>query len=188
MILALSTSGPMASVAVFGAGGHLLFCNRMEAARAAGRACLEMLEAWPGRIEHDARFVADVGPGGFSAVKVGVTLAKTLAFSRSALVAGVSSFDLIDPSASVAVPVQRDKYVARRPGLEPEVCDAGEAERCDFGYGSAFEQPTFPDAARAASLLDRLEWIRPESLVPAYVLMPSISQPKRPFGPTRAHA
>lgn len=188
MIVALSTSSPVASVALFGADGDLLFVDRREAARAAGRACLEMLEPWAGRLDGDARFVVDVGPGGFSAVKVGVVLAKTLAFSRDALVAGVASFDLIDPCSPVAIPVQRDKYIVRVPGQDPMVCDASEAGRCDLGYGEAFDHQSPPDAARTADLLDRLVWVRPESLVPAYVLMPSISQPKRSFGTTEAHA
>jgi hypothetical protein len=181
MTVAISTSSPLVSVAVFSLEGRLLYSGRRESPRAAGAACLALLEQLGEPIPVGARFLADAGPGGFTAVKAGVVLAKTLAFAFGGQAAAASSFDLIDPSRTVAVPVQRGKYLVRVPGEEPCVAGQQELPAEAIGYGPAFAESSYPDASCASALIPAASWMPPESLVPSYVLTPSISTPNRPF-------
>lgn len=181
MIVAFSTSSPWASVALLDASGPVA-SDRREAAGAAGAACLRMLEsllASAGLTVGDlAGCVADVGPGSFSGTRVGVTLAKTLAFALGVRAAGVDAFDLIDPSTQVAIPVRRATYLLRRPGEAPVLSESVEGAT---GYGAAFDAQHFPQADRVE--VGRLQWVQPRELVPVPLLEPSISTPKKPFAP-----
>lgn len=181
MIAVFSTSSPIASVALF-EGERLLAADHREAQGKAGAACLWMLEmllsAQGGTLRELTGFVADVGPGGFSGTRVGVTLAKTLGFAKGVKVAGVDAFDLITSAAAVAVPVRRGTYLVREPGRAASLTMGVEGS---VGYGPAFESPTFPLAERA--IPSRLVWIEPEALLPVYLVEPSISTPKKPFTP-----
>jgi tRNA A37 threonylcarbamoyladenosine modification protein TsaB len=120
--------------------------------------------------------VADVGPGGFSAVKAGVTMAKTLAYALNLPVAGVDAFDLIDPQRPVAIPRVKQEVYFRNPGQEPVLMPAADLPGGVLGYGASFAEPEYPLAERAVALMDRLVWVSPAELVP-----PSISQAKKPF-------
>jgi len=181
VIAVFSTSSPIASVALF-EGDRLLAAEYREAQGKAGAACLWILEALlsdPGGTLGDLTgFVADVGPGGFSGTRVGVTLAKSLGFAKGVKVAGVDAFDLISSAGPVAIPVRRDTYLVREPGRAASLTSEVEGS---VGYGPAFESPIFPLAERA--IPSRLTWIEPEALLPEYLVEPSISTPKKPFAP-----
>jgi tRNA A37 threonylcarbamoyladenosine modification protein TsaB len=125
--------------------------------------------------------VADLGPGGFSAVKAGVTMVKTLAYALNLPVAGVSAFDLIDPERPVAIPRVKQEVYFRTPGQEPVLMPAAELPGDVLGYGASFAEPEYPLAQRAVALMDRLIWVSPAELVPEYLAAPSISQAKKPF-------
>jgi len=184
MIVAFSTSAPVVSVAVFTPTGRLMAYDRREAGRRAGEACLLMLEALRAHAGESPWYVADVGPGGFTGVKVGVTLAKTLAFTEGVRVAGVASFDLIARERTVAVPIQRGKFLVRVPGEAPY--ESTEPAEDAMGYGLRREDVAYPDASRLGPLIPHLTWVPPGQLVPSYLSMPGISSPKRPYGQARA--
>jgi tRNA threonylcarbamoyladenosine biosynthesis protein TsaB len=184
MIAVLSASSPLASVAIFRSDGRLLAQAEQEAPLAASGACLRLLERVLGSrtLGEVELFVADTGPGSFTGAKVGVTLAKCLAFSLGKPAAGVSSFDLIASGRIAFVPSRKGEWHVRRPGEEPfrtAELPSGDA----VGYGVGIEAPTYPHAARAEGLLEGLERIAPERLAPTYFAEPSISKPNRPYGP-----
>ena len=136
------------------------------------------------KLEDATLFCADVGPGSFIGVRVGVTLAKTLAFTLGVKAAGASSFDLIDPSATVVLPSKKNEFFVRRVG--ETAFRKSELPNEDFiGYGAGIEPQQVPQAARFASLLQRLEPVDPERLLPEYWIEPSISPPRKPFGLSR---
>ena len=218
MIVAISCSSPFSSVAVITEGGEVIFVAREETKQNASGLCLRMLQSSGVPLRDVKLYVADVGPGSFIGVRVGVTLAKTLAFANSVLAAGVTSFDLIDPDRTVAFPSKKGEWFIRRPGEEvgrapalgegqklihspqgtdqtkplSSVREAGELAnrkrgteheslQAYVGYGPGFEKQTYPDAALVASLLNRLEPVEPELLLPEYHIEPSISTPKVPY-------
>lgn len=185
MIVVFSTSSALASVALLGSESGVLACGSREAPRQAGGACLallgELLRQVGVGLEHATLFVADVGPGSFTGVKVGVTLAKTLAFALGVPVAGVSSFDLVDPEREVALPCKRGETWVRHPGAEPMV-RAGGAPVSSVGFGPGFEVEVWPEAMRAEALRGRWQPCAAETFVPEYGMAPSISLPNRPYG------
>jgi tRNA A37 threonylcarbamoyladenosine modification protein TsaB len=152
---------------------------------AASGACLQMLGELLGRtnktISDVEVFVADIGPGSFTGVKVAVTLAKTLAFATGKMAGGITSFDLISVDHPVVVPSRKGEWFLRQPGATVERVAA--LPNGDFlGYGSGVNEQTFPDAANASGLLIVIKRVAPEHLVPNYIAEPSISTPKRPYG------
>ncbi len=126
-------------------------------------------------------FGADIGPGSFTGVKVGVTLAKTFGFSEGKKCAGFTAFDLISSQKDVLIPCRKDVYLYRSVQNQAvSLVDSEAASRLEcVGYGSVFSQPVFPDAANAdwpcLNLIEHFE------LVPNYILEPSISEPKLPY-------
>lgn len=185
MIVAISTSSAQASVALLGASGGVIARASREAPRQSGGACLDMLEALLGEaglnLADVSLFVADVGPGSFTGVKVGVTLAKVLAFANGVPVAGVSSFDLIDPEHEVALPCKRGETWVRVPGSAPVVV-SGPAPASAVGFGPGVSEHVWPDAARAEAMRGTWEPCAAEHFVPEYGMEPSISAPKTPYG------
>jgi hypothetical protein len=184
VILAVSTSSPWASAALCKWSGAVLASESEHAPMAAGQAlmgiCERLLATLPNGLEDVEAVIADVGPGSFTGVRVGVTFAKAVAWAQSLPVAGVDSFDLIDPAGLVAVPCRKKQYLLREPGQEPSVVDAP-PPGC-VGYGETFALPRHPDAANVCKVLAKLELTDPERLVPRYVLEPGISTPRRPYG------
>lgn len=184
MIAAFSTSSPLASVALVLENGELLAEAQELAPRAAGGACLfaleRMFDSTGTSLKKVSLFVADVGPGSFTGVRVAVTLAKAMGYASGKPVAAVTSFDLILPDAEVAVAPKRGEYVYRK--SSGEIVRTGTLPTSvRHGYGDAFSEPRYPCAGRVAAVLARLRPMPPEELLPLYVAPPSISTPKRPF-------
>lgn len=185
MIVAFSTSSPRASVALLSPFGELRWAGEEHAPGAASGACIGLLERMQGeagfRLDQATHFASDLGPGGFTGVRVGVTLAKTFAFVHGANALGATSFDLIDPAGLVVIPSKRGEYFVRAPGGEPY--RTTELPLGPFsGYGFP-DGETYPNAARFAPLVHRLVPVLPELLLPEYGQEPSISAPKRPYAP-----
>lgn len=171
MIAAFSTSGPRASVALI-EGGEVRYAGDEEARGRAGEACLRLLQeglaALRAELAEVSLFAADLGPGSFTGVRVGIVLAKTLAWAQGAQCAGADAFDLVAPDRTVALPSRKGEWFVRVPGQAPE------------RTREAPEEVGAPHAVGFARL--RLEQISPYALVPAYLLEPSISTPKVAYG------
>ncbi len=106
-------------------------------------------------------------------------LAKVWAHANGGEAAGVSSFDLIEGEI-VAVPTGKSRWLVR--GKDELVFESREW-RADWAtYGSEGQPNSFPSAERAALLSERLRFLKPEVLTPAYGMEPSISRPKKPYG------
>lgn len=177
-----STSSPQTSVAIFGPDNRLLWSGERMAPRAASGVAIELLslglEACGHELGEAALFLADLGPGSFTGVRVGIVLAKTLAFAADGQVAGADAFDLIAPTEVAYISSRREELLIREPNSPP--FRSSSAPQGAIGY--ADHGGAYPHAAGFLALWDSLEWGRPEDLLPNYVLEPSISQPKRPFG------
>lgn len=179
--MAISASSRLASVAVLTEAGEIRMALEEDAPRNASGACLHMMSRLreAGLLKDVRAFAADTGPGSFIGARVGVTLAKTLAFARGVGCYGSSSFDLISPSASVAIPNRKGEWLIRLPGEEPRVTRTLPAD-C-VGYGEGIAEQVFPNAFRFAGLIAGLTIIPPERLLPTYVVDPSISKPRVPY-------
>lgn len=183
IVAVISTSSPLASVALI-RDGEIIGSKSENAPRAASgtslKLLLEELRDNGLTIKDVNLFVADAGPGSFTGVKVGVTLAKTFAFALDKKCAGISAFDLIG-EAPIAIPARKGQYFLKTTSIEV-VPDADPRIQDATGYGASFkDRERFPDASRAESFLDRLNPVAPEELLPDYILEPSISQPKVPY-------
>ncbi|MCH7944550.1 MAG: tRNA (adenosine(37)-N6)-threonylcarbamoyltransferase complex dimerization subunit type 1 TsaB [Armatimonadetes bacterium] len=182
MTIAFSSSSPIASVALIDGEGSVI-CERSEEARQnAGGVLLDLLDSLldkAGRkLEEAELFAADLGPGSFTGVRVGVTVCKTMAYAGGARVVGADAFDLVDPRRPVAIPSRKGEHFLRLPGCGPAVVrDLPEGV---VGYGAAFEAPRYPSAKAFAPLLATCVAKDPELMVPLYIAEPSISTPKDP--------
>lgn len=184
MIVAFSTSSPLASVALFRADLAEWVGYEELAAHAASGACIRLLDRclseWGASLKDVTLFLADLGPGSFTGVRVGVTLAKTLAYANGALAGGADAFDLIDPSGTVVLPSRRGEWFIRVPG--ETVYRSQELPAQFHGYGGEIAEETYPSAANFRLLRDRWKPEVAEGLVPDYLIEPSISLPKKPYG------
>jgi tRNA threonylcarbamoyl adenosine modification protein YeaZ len=184
MIFCLSTSSPLASVAALH-NGRVLSSLEEWAPRGSGGAVLRMadrlLQDLGLQLEEFEQLVADAGPGSFTGVRVGVALVRAWAWTLGVPAGSVSSFDLISPSANVAVPVRKGLYIARLSDGTTQSVDCPPSGSC--GYGPDFEQNSYPRAANLNQALDRICLTDPHRLLPTYHSLPSISRPNRPFGP-----
>lgn len=174
----------MASVALLEDDGKLIVALEESAPMAASGACLRMLEAAFAQsglsLSSATLFLSDLGPGSFTGVRVGVTLAKTFAYAQGCQAGGASSFDLIDAESTVVLPNKRDEWFVRRPGRAPELVRELPSE--DFvGFGPGVSPAIFPSASKFGLLLKGITPIAPELLVPAYIVDPAISKPKQPY-------
>ncbi len=178
----IGTSSPVASVALF-EGDGLLEGDYRHAPTGASGAALAILEEMSVALDEIDLFTADLGPGSFTGVKVGVVLAKTLAYCFKKPTAGFTSFDLIAPDAVAAVPSRKGSCLVRMPGQPPLEVPADDPRLASaLGYGPAFGEQTYPLAENAARLFESINAVDAVELVPNYVLEPSISKPKQPFG------
>ena len=140
----------------------------------------ELLEQCALKLGDASLFLADLGPGSFTGVKVAVTLAKTFALAQGVKTSGASSFDLIDPASVVAFPSKRGEWFVRVPGHT--VIRQSDYPKASFvGFGPGVENPSYPDASRFAALLNKLTLSDPEHLLPNYLIEPAISLPKSPL-------
>ncbi len=176
LVAAFSTSSPVASFAAF-EGGRLVFADAAPARSAASDACLRMLAASGIPPERFDLWLADLGPGSFTGTRVGVVLAKTLAWSFGKPCGGADAFDLVAPGATVAIPNRKGEWLARIPGEEAKVVPADSLKA--VGYAPGLDGETHPLAEGFGPLLSRIEPVAPERLLPGYVVAPSISTPKR---------
>lgn len=129
-------------------------------------------------------FAADIGPGSFTGVRVGVVLAKTYGFVYGRNVMGADSFDLIDPLGVVVLPSKRGEFFVRAPG-EPPVRTVELPESSYRGFGEGLPNPEPPTAAGFSRLVDRLSEEDPIRFAPRYLIEPSISIPKKLSGGAR---
>ncbi len=182
MIFAFSTSSRIASVAVFDDAGNVLWAGAQDAPQSASSASMALLNQarleQGIKVENGTLFLADLGPGSFTGVRVGIVLAKTFAFLFGKPCGGLPAFDLVSVDRTVVLPLKRGEVFVRRPGEEPFPSTV--APPGDFvGYGLPDAEPVYPDAARFAGLIDRIDRMEAEDLVPKYLIEPSISIPKK---------
>ncbi len=185
MIVAFSTSSPQVSVAVIDADGKVLCSVERDAPQAASGAALDLLQVALGKAERELSeaelFVADLGPGSFTGVRVGVTVAKVLGYAMGRKVAGINAFDLVSPTETVVLPSKRGEFFVREPGSAPHRVNHL-PEGAFVGYGKGVATPRFPHAEGFADLIRQLTPVEPEELNPAYLVEPSISKPNKPYG------
>ncbi len=184
MIFAFSTSSRLASVAIVSPDGNLIWSGDVDAPQAASGACMRLLEEAKAStgidVDRATLYVADIGPGSFTGVRVGIVLAKTFGYLNGKPCAGVTAFDLVDPSGVVILPSKRAEVFVRVPGEEP--VRSSILPRPPFrGNGLPMDAPEFPHAKNVAALLDRLNPVEADRFVPSYLIEPSISVPKRPI-------
>jgi len=184
VILAVSTSSPLISLAVIHSEKGLQWAGSTEAPMAASGACLEMLnqmtqETGLGLQDIDL-FAADIGPGSFTGVRVGVTLMKCFGYLWEKPVAGASSFDLISTESTVVFPSKKGEFFVRRAGEEAIRTSSLPAEPF-VGFGPGIDAPVRPNAVGFVSLMLRIKPMAPMNFVPLYLIEPSISTPKTPF-------
>lgn len=184
MIVAFSTSSPRASIAVFDRVAGVIWQGFELAPMAASGACMRLLERMMAdtglRLDGAELFAADLGPGSFTGVRVGVTLAKTFGYLYGRPVAGASSFDLISADETVVLPSKKKEFFIRRPGMDPfRSVDLPDEPFVGFGHG--IEPETYPEASRFFQLIEKLVPRDALAFVPEYLIEPSISVPKKPF-------
>ena len=181
--VAFSTSSPLASVAAFDDAGALVWSADADAdaRHRAGEFCLSAIESNRIILPEVRLWLADLGPGSFTGTRVGVVLAKTLAWTYGAQVAGASSFDLISPNRTVALPNRKNEWLVRIPGEPPALRTKGSLEDDVVGYAPGLPEEKHPEAWRFRDLLPNLVPGDPMALVPEYVVPPSISVSKRPI-------
>jgi len=168
VILSISTSSPVVSLA-FIYEGKVLIAREEHAPRAASRAILVMLESMMQErgLEqgHITGVVSDVGPGSFTGVKVGVMAAKTLAFARGLRCGGIDAFSLVSRDETVAIGSRKGEWILKDGSLVNAVPEGA--------------MTTPPHAGNLLHVMDRIIWEDPVTMVPRYMLEPSISTPKQ---------
>lgn len=174
----------MASVAVFNDYCQLLWSGEELAPHAASGACLRLLaicaEECAVEVSQGTLFAADLGPGSFTGVRVGIVLAKTFAFLNQSPCVGTNAFDLLDASGIAFVPSRKNEVFIREAGRD--VLRDRSAPDGARGYGLTDRPVEYPHAKSFAPLFNKLQRLTPEQLVPQYFAEPSISTPKKPFG------
>ncbi len=180
MILVISTSSPVVSVAVFAESGALVTsAQTMAEHNASGGVSLlvgRVLSETGVKTSELTHVSADIGPGSFIGTRVAVTMVKSMAYALNIATSGITSFDLIDPDQDVLIPNKRGEWFLRQPNQPPTL--VSQIPLRALGYGAGLSPEVFPDASR---------WVRaaaspaasPFDLVPAYLVEPSISQSKR---------
>jgi tRNA threonylcarbamoyladenosine biosynthesis protein TsaB len=181
VIFAFSTSSPVASVAVFANNGQLLFAGSRPSEMKASEVCLSLIAESGFDVGTGTLFLADIGPGSFTGTRVGVMIAKSLAYVAGGKCAGASAFDLISPSKTVVLPSRKGEWFIRTVGADP-FRDNNLPPEQFVGFGGDLPDQSYPSASNFGELLDLLEVVSPEVFVPAYLIEPSISIQKKNIG------
>jgi tRNA A37 threonylcarbamoyladenosine modification protein TsaB len=178
----ISTSSPQSSVALF-RDRELVFHDSTYAPRSAGSACGSMIESLCSSHSFDLGsvdlFVADVGPGSFTGVRVGVMMVKVFGYVYEKRVAGLSAFSLIAPGGYRYIPSRKDEFFVYDGTVLKTV--SGKDLVGGPGYGHPDAPDVYPEASRAGVCYESLEVISCFELTPSYHLEPHISQPKTPY-------
>lgn len=179
MILVLSTSSPRTSLSWF-EGETCVWAGDREAPRAASSAVCALLEESQIQIHEASQIIVDVGPGSFTGVRVGVTMAKVWAAMGKLEVGEVHAFDLIDPLAPVAVYAKKGRSFLRIPGEAPVSIEDALIPLQSVGYGASFSDSLrHPLASRWRPGLPSHRVVEALNLVPCYVAEPDISVAKQ---------
>lgn len=124
-----------------------------------------------------SRVVIDRGPGAFTAVRVGATFAKVLAYERNINLGSISAFDLLSVERTAFIGARGGRVWVRRVGQEAQLLES--VPKHAVGYANGVEGFEYPHASRYQSSLARVE--DPAFFVPHYVSEPSISVPNLPL-------
>ena len=182
MYAAFSTSSPLISVAIFGNDFSLIDSLEVHAPMQGNTLVLgifrELFDRNRIEISEIDGYLADLGPGSFTGVKIAVTVAKTLGYINQKKVGGVMSHQLISGNDAVAVPIKKGQYVVRLNSSEIKVVDGLPAD-VRLGYGSDFDVQSYPHAKNFEGLISAVDYCDPVRLLPQYILEPSISTPKK---------
>lgn len=177
MILGISTSSPRVSIATW-TDDEILVELTQESKWAASSAIANLTEKAIGDKMHLLTgIVVDVGPGGFTGVRVGVTFAKAFAWAKKVPLFSVSAFNLISVDQAVHIPSKRDEWWLRAPGQSPRL-QVGTPLGASLGYGADQKEARFPTIADVFRRRIPTFACDPYELVPAYFAEPNISTPK----------
>jgi len=177
LIVVVSTSSPLVSLAAFDEDFQLLYTAEEFVAKNASGWLLRQLDLLPGR--DISGLVSDIGPGSFIGARVGITLVKVLAEMHQVDCGGVSAFDLISSTETVAIPNRKSDWCLRSPG-QPMLVTAEIPESAIF-YRTGNPASVYPAAHRAGALLASVSWQSALDFLPVNEVPPSISQPAQPF-------
>lgn len=180
MILALSTSSPKVVVAIY-VGHERTGVWREDSARNASGKVLEILSREKLDLANVESILIDVGPGSFSGVKVGVTMAKMWSWSMKIPLYPITSFDLIDRNGDVAIGSKVGEVFLRRADGEVEIVPTTSLDASTVGYwrgqSGMGSMPLFDE--NLLKDMGLISPVDPAELMPFYVGQPSISQPKQ---------
>lgn len=175
MILAISTSSPYATVAWF-TGEQLVWRKVTESKRAASNAIISMIQESGHSIDEATGILVDIGPGSFTGVRVGLTLAKMWGELLSIPIHAVTTFDIIEPDKPVAIPSKKTEVYVRVPGEELTTMSLDQAKEQGFLIaGEADLQSLFSSLPPT----EHIKLIAPLDLLPNYVSQPNISVAKQ---------
>ncbi len=175
MIPALSTSSALATVAWF-SGDDLNWRGVRESNRAASSAIIGLIEESGIPLSQATGILVDSGPGSFTGVRVGITLAKMWSELLSIPVETVSTFDLVGSLAAVAIPSKKSEVYVRIPGEPPTTMPLVEALSKGIRVaGEAELRDLFKSFPPASVRQPRV----PLELLPEYVAQPNISTAKQ---------
>jgi hypothetical protein len=178
VILVVTTSSPNLGCAVFSPNGEMLRHAEVVAPQQAAELLMSLVTQVVSaeELKTVTGFVADKGPGGFSGIRIGLTMVKTWGWMFGKPVAGISAFDLFEADSGVWIPVRKGEWV--RNDSEGRVVTH---EFSGVGYGTGIADPTFPSVRHLRLDFDALNWQDAAELVPEYLAEPSISTPKKAF-------
>lgn len=171
MTLAVSTSGPFATVALFN-GEEVVKRGVQESRRAASGAIVALMsELEIGRFDD---ILVDIGPGSFTGVRVGVAMAKVWSHMGGLPIRVATSFDLIS-NGPVAIPSKKGEVFLRIPGEAPTSVPIQEAEIVNgvVMAGDNEFRNLFAHFPAHATLVEVAH------VVPLYVAPPAISTAKQ---------